>query len=60
MNVRLVAGAAILALVFGGTFVAAGLDMGWLAATVTVVVATVVLGLTAVAVALIHEGMDRR
>ncbi|TYK45183.1 hypothetical protein [Actinomadura decatromicini] len=60
MNVRLIAGVAILALVFGGLFAACASDLGWLAATITMAVTVCIAALVIAGVILLVDGMDRR
>ena len=60
MNVRLIAGVAILALIFGAWFVGFGLDEGWLVATMTTVAGFILAALVIAAVKLIFDGMDQR
>lgn len=60
MNVRLVAGVAILTLIFGAWFVGFGLDEGWLVASLGTLGGAAVIALVFAAVKLISDGMDRR
>lgn len=60
MNVRLIAGGAILALIFGCWFVGFALDEGWQIASLTVLGIAALFALIFLAVKLIADGMERR
>lgn len=60
MNVRLIAGTAILALIFCAWFVGFGLDEGWLIASLSTLGIVALFALIFAAVKLISDGMDRR
>jgi hypothetical protein len=60
VNTQLAAGIALLALIFGGIYVAAGLDMGWLPAALCMAAALTLSAAMWAAAILISDGMDRR
>lgn len=60
VNVRLIAGVTILALLFAAWFVTFALDEGWLVATISVLGIAAITALIGAAVKLISDGMDRR
>lgn len=60
MNVRPIAGGAILALAFGAWFVCFGLDEGWVTASLVTLGIAALVALIWVAVKLIFDGMEGR
>jgi hypothetical protein len=59
LNARLIAGVTLLALVFGGIYVASAIDMGWLAASLIMAIAFGLVAVVIAAVTLISNGTDR-